>query len=286
MNTANESRWCIACAFEQKHTAMFVKDGVPIYRCNTCGLGSADAQNFDPTAYYDAKYFNGSRHDGYADYQASESVLRLEFRKTLEALRKIGAKGGTLLELGCAYGFFLSEAKLHFDVHGMEICEDAVAACNSRGLTSVVKGMASAEELRTMPSADVVVMLDVIEHLETPGEILKNLSSKLLPGGVMLLTTGDFSSTLSKLFGKHWRLMTPPQHLWFFTPTALRKMAEHAGLDFVSVEYPSKRVPLSLIFYQLARLAHVHLTPPKALNRIGIPINTFDAMRVTLRKPA
>ena len=44
----------------------------------------------------------------------AEPVLRREFARSVDFIRKYRDKG-KLLELGCAYGFFLMEAARHFD---------------------------------------------------------------------------------------------------------------------------------------------------------------------------
>jgi hypothetical protein len=58
------------------------------------------------------------------------------------------------------------------------------------------------------------VMLDVIEHLERPDNLLSLLSSAMVPRGTLLINTGDFESVPSRLMKQSWRLMTP-QHLTF-----------------------------------------------------------------------
>jgi len=89
---------------------------------------------------------------------------------------------------------------------------------------------------------------------------------------------------VSRVFVKRWRLMTPPQHLWFFTPKALELMGNRLGLELVSVEHPSKKVPLSLMLYQMCRPFNYQLKPHPFLGSIGLTINTFDAMRLIFRK--
>ncbi|VVE06403.1 Ubiquinone biosynthesis O-methyltransferase [Pandoraea horticolens] len=281
-----EMRACIACGSTAPKQHLYEKEGLPIYRCGICGLGSTDVSNFDPKAYYDENYFNGNLHDGYADYQASESVLRHDFSKIVSVLKGYNPHGGTLLELGCAYGFFLNVAREHFDVYGIEICEDAVHACNARGLANVKHGSAQPQELQAMPRPDTAVLLDVIEHLETPQTVIETVARQLKPGGTVLLTTGDFASWPARLFGKNWRLMTPPQHLWFFTPKSLAALGARYGLEIVTIEHPARRIPLSLILFQLCRLFRLPTKPVKFLSSIGIPLNSFDGLRVVFRKTA
>ena len=169
-------------------------------------------------------------------------------------------------------------------VYGLEICKEAVADCHARGLVGVRHGAISNETLSSMPMVNVVVMLDVIEHLPEPKPALEAAVSKLHPGGLLLITTGDFSSLCARLMGRHWRLMTPPQHLWFFTPNSLKKIAESLNLDLVHLDHPFKKVPFGLIIYQFCRYLSLRPHLPAWMHRIGLPINLFDAMRIVLRK--
>ena len=283
MDKNSVMKWCIACDRTQQHDIVFHKNKIPILKCCGCGLGSADASDFDPSSYYDKGYFSGDRVDGYEDYQASEKVLRAEFQRTLNAMRTMGVGSGALLELGCAYGYFLMEARKYFDVYGIEICEDAVETCRKNGLQNVRCG-SGVDELGAVPQVDAVVMLDVIEHLKEPAVMMAEAVSKIRHDGILLMTTGDFSSMVSRVFVKRWRLMTPPQHLWFFTPKALELMGNRLGLELVSVEHPSKKVPLSLMLYQMCRPFNYQLKPHPFLGSIGLTINTFDAMRLIFRK--
>jgi SAM-dependent methyltransferase len=189
-----------------------------------------------------------------------------------------------LLEIGCAYGFFLQEARRHFDVSGIELAEDAAAYCRRSGL-NVLQGDANEDKFRRLGTTDAIVLLDVIEHLPNPRETIELCSHYLSPGGVLLLTTGDFGSIVARVAGAKWRLMTPPQHLWFFTRESIRRFSENAGLEFVSYDHPWKLVPLSLIIFQLARILGMQPTRRPQASNVGIPVNLFDAMRVVLRKP-
>jgi hypothetical protein len=108
----------------------------------------------------------------------------------------------------------------------------------------------------------------------------------LNPGGIIVISTGDFGSLPAKLLGSRWRLMTPPQHLWFFTRTSMLRLGNSLGLQMERFEHPWKTVPLSLIAFQLGRMAGLHRRAQSVASGVGIPVNLFDAMRVVLRKPA
>lgn len=272
---------CPACDGTAESYALS-KGAFQIYRCETCGLGrTLLSSNFDSAAYYDESYFQGGVADGYADYQGSADALRLEFRHIIRDLLPL-CKGGRLLEFGCAYGFFLDEAAPHFgSVHGVEYSDAAARSCRQRGL-DVKTGPVEEELLEGV--YDTVVGLDVIEHVRDPYDVVRVLAKHMPPSGILVMTTGDWASFSARVLGSRWRLMTPPQHLWFFTPAAMNALLKRNGLELVSLTHPWKRVPLSLVAYQLERM--VGVTPRRMpwLNRLAIPLTLGDAMRVVARK--
>jgi SAM-dependent methyltransferase len=211
-------------------------------------------------------------------------VLRREFAETAAFVRS-KATGSRLLDVGCAYGFFLQEAERLFEtVAGIEVAEDAVSHCRGKGLR-VLNGVADAENMRTLGMMDAIVLLDVIEHVPEPFETISLCARHLNPGGALILTTGDFQSLTARVAGRNWRLMTPPQHLWFFTPASMSRLAGRAGLQTDMLDHPGKVVPLSLILFQLGRMVGLKPGKTQGASRVGIPVNLFDAMRVVMRKP-
>jgi SAM-dependent methyltransferase len=282
-NAQPRLRECPACGRTTEHAQLYSIRNCTILRCAACGLGRTEAPAFEPGRYYTDDYFTGQHADGYADYRGAEAVLRQEFARTVAFVRA-RRDGGRLLEVGCAYGFFLQEAKPYFDVTGIELAADAAAHARGAGL-NVLTGVADEPTLAGLGRFDAIVMLDVIEHLPDPLGIVRLLARHLAPGGIIVITTGDFASLVARLSGRHWRLMTPPQHLWFFTPGSLSRMARSAGLDCAHVDHPWKIVPLSLVSFQLRRMLGLPQGAQPRAGGIGLPLNLFDAMRVVLRKP-
>ena len=274
---------CPACG-SSSHVLRFRVAGCDIRQCRACGLGRTGATRFDPASYYTDDYFSGAHADGYADYAGAEPVLRREFARSVDFIRR-HRSGGRLLELGCAYGFFLLEASRYYEAAGIELAASAAAAARSRGL-HVLQGHVDEDNLRRIGHVDVIVLLDVVEHLPNPREILALCSRFLEPGGIVVITTGDFGSLSARIAGARWRLMTPPQHLWFFTVPGMRAMADAVGLSLVHVDHPWKLVPISLVAFQLRRMLGLRSVPGATTSGLGIPVNLFDAMRVVLRKEA
>lgn len=279
------SEICPFCSSADDQEALYVVNGCEVTRCRACGAGHAQARDFVAKEYYGEAYFKGGHDDGYSDYKESEAVLRAEFGRIVRQLASLVPPGGRVLEMGCAYGYFLKEAGRYFHTVGIEISEAAVAACHDAGLTNVICGTLETVEPTSLGTFDAIVMLDVVEHLEYPAVDLRKLADLLRPNGLLLLSTGDFSSHLARLTGSHWRLMTPPQHLWYLTPKALSELAPKCGLEVVSIRHNWKFVPLGLALFQVERmLGLTRLGVPRILNKFGVPINLFDAMHVIFKR--
>ena len=80
--------------------------------------------------------------------------------------------------------------------------------------------------------------------------------------------------------------MTPPQHLWYFTPESMRRMSGGLALSVERLDHPWKTVPASLILFQLRRMFGIGNAPVTVGSSIAVPVNLFDAMRLVLRKPS
>jgi SAM-dependent methyltransferase len=275
-------RPCPACGRMTGHVFRFSVKHCDILQCGECGLGRTETSGFDPAAYYTEDYFSGRYLDGYSDYLGTEAVLRREFARSVDFLRRY-RDHGKLLELGCAYGFFLMEAAPYFDVAGIELAAEAADHGRRAGF-NVLDGIADAANLRRIGHVDVIVLFDVVEHLPQPRETLALCCQHLNPGGIIVITTGDFGSIAAKLAGARWRLMTPPQHLWFFTQESMRRLSAGLGLSLEHVDHPWKIVPASLIVFQLRRMLGWRGEGVTTASRIGVPVNLFDAMRIVLRK--
>lgn len=116
---------------------LFSKWGFDIHRCSRCSyVFTAIPESFDTSILYDEGYFQGQHKDGYADYMTSEFVLRKEFAATVRHLRGHLNDGAHILEIGCAYGYFMKEANQFFKTTGIDVSHDAVAVAKNQGLNA------------------------------------------------------------------------------------------------------------------------------------------------------
>lgn len=288
MTSTTKKFKCQICDIESQHEVVYVVSGYPICKCSNCGVGRVEVDNFDPYTHYNNGYFTGKYEHSYTDYIGSKEILSREFDHSLKFIRKIGPSTGNLLEVGCAYGLFLEQAKKYYKVHGVEIVKEASEYCHSLGLTNVKHGILTKSDLELIGTLDVAVMFDVIEHIDNVAETVEMIATHLRPGGSFIVTTGDWNSAIARLTGPRWRLMAPPLHLWYFTQSSLEKLGQRFGLEVVSYSHPWKLVPFELVVHQTKTMLGISskISLPKSIKAIGLPANLYDAMRIVFRKVA
>jgi SAM-dependent methyltransferase len=224
---------CELCGFDGPMTDFYPSRR--IVQCPECGLVFYDpaAGVVSPEELYTEAYFAGAE---YRDYLADERALRRNFSRRVDELRKLKPHG-RLLEVGCAYGLFLDEARPHYEVIGMDITSGPTEyARRTLGLDARTVDFLDAPD---EPEAyDLICMWDTLEHLTHPVRYIEKAARWLRPGGRLVMTTNDIDSFVAKFRGEKWRQIHPPTHLFYFSAATLTHAAAQAGLTRTCLRYP------------------------------------------------
>ena len=212
----------------------FVKDGHDIVACSDCAalFVGQDPATIDFQALYGESYYTGGSDAVFADYVGQEAARRAQARRKLALLRHLPPRlpsRGRLLDVGCAAGFFIAEARAFYEVQGVELSAWSSAYARERlGLPVITGSLQQA----ALPAAhfDIVTLWDVIEHVPDPVPLLAEAARVLKVGGRLVLSTGDWGSAYARARGPDWHLLTPPWHLSFFSRATLARAAGRAGL--------------------------------------------------------
>jgi len=221
---------CAVCGATD-HDFFCGKNGHTIVRCNRCGTGRVSPMPSpeDIVAIYRDDYFSDEKRSGYdGTYLLEEDISRTEARKYL---RNIPGASRNVLEIGCAYGFFLDEARKYgHRVRGIELDPTAVAYCrNTQGLPVSECSIENFDPGGDL--YDLIVMLDVIEHLRHPDAVLGKVNSLLREDGLLLARVPDFGSRIAQTQIEHWDKMRPPAHLWYYTTDSFRALLAEFGFE-------------------------------------------------------
>jgi SAM-dependent methyltransferase len=138
-------------------------------------------------------------------------------------------EGGTLLDIGCGAGGYLSAMKaLGWTVMGIDPSPQAARIARENYEVPVKVGTLETSGLSDRSIA-VVTMVHAIEHVPDPLAHLRECHRVLQDGGRLVLTTPNMAGLMSRLFKEDWMALEPPRHLWLFTPNTLQMCVERAG---------------------------------------------------------
>jgi len=148
-----------------------------------------------------------------------------------------------LLDVGCGEGFVLAALGEHAQgAHAVDLSEAAVAACQQAN-PHVNAQVASALDLPFDDDAfDVVICLEVLEHLEDPAAAVRELS-RVSRGHLVLSVPWEPWFQLGNLARGQYldRWGNHPEHIQRWTPGGFRKMLDGTGLvkvDHVRTSFP------------------------------------------------
>jgi SAM-dependent methyltransferase len=147
---------------------------------------------------------------------------------------------GRLLDVGCGHGLLLAEARARgYDVLGLELSAAAVAHATSRLGVPVEQVALEDFAAGTAERFDVVVLADVLEHLDDPVGALDAVAGLLADGGIVCITTPDPSSVAARLAGRRWWGYLPA-HICLLPGAILGELLAARGL-VVSTDVPLVR---------------------------------------------
>jgi SAM-dependent methyltransferase len=226
---------CPLCGSVERREGVYGFSPFAVARCCRCGLWYLCPRLTEPImhrSYTDDAYFEGGE-GGYSSYQAQETTLRPTFRRFIEELHRRGMTGGRLLEVGCAYGFFLDEATGFFDHRtGTDYSPSALEKARVRADRLVLGGT---NELAPGEIFDCIACLHVIEHIYDPVGFLRTLTGHLRPGGWIVLATPDMGSFWRPLMRHRWPFFKIPEHVTYFDRRTLRELLQRSGLGDAQV---------------------------------------------------
>jgi SAM-dependent methyltransferase len=235
-------RPCRLCGAED-YTPVYYLDEVEIVRCQGCGLIqiASLASLEDLKRYYAQAGLEPSHHRSAFDNRK----IRRASRFRVGYLKKYtGLRSGKILEVGSAYGHFLSLLKERgFEVLGVEPSAEGARQHRKKGLP-VINDLL---EKAGLPEAhfDAICMFQVFEHFEEPREAARILHAKLKPGGYLIIEVPDIFSIGAK-FEKNPFNLFKMEHLSYFSPETLNAMLTGAGFSRLVArhyDYDALRIP-------------------------------------------
>jgi 2-polyprenyl-3-methyl-5-hydroxy-6-metoxy-1,4-benzoquinol methylase len=153
--------------------------------------------------------------------------------KRLRAVERY-QKEGHLLEVGCGTGNFLEEALRSgkWQVTGIEPNPRAARYVQEKLQAPIYNDLFQETSLPD-ETFDVVVMWNVLEHMQDPIQAIKAARSLLKENQWLVFSIPNLNSLEARVFGRYWVGWDLPRHLYFFPQALLKTILNEMGFRWV-----------------------------------------------------
>ncbi len=163
-------------------------------------------------------------------------------RPRYEIARFLPKRAERVLEIGCGRGQtlkWLKESGVAGETFGMELMAPQGAVAREVVDHLLVGDAEKTLETHYQPAQfDLVLCLDVLEHMLDPWAFVSRVEALLKPGGLLICSVPNvrhYSVVMSLLFGGRWQYseegILDQTHLRFFTRSSLSELAGRGGLS-------------------------------------------------------
>lgn len=167
-------------------------------------------------------------------WRVREDVLVRELRRRFPKSTNL-----SILDVGCGDALFFDRLREFGEVEGIESDPELVDP-NGPNRTRITVAPFDAS-FRPHKDYDLILMLDVIEHLDAPEQAVRRAIDLLKPGGILFVTVPAFRL----LWTNHDRLN---RHRTRFTKRGFARLADASGMEVLASRY-------FFVFLAVAKLA-------------------------------
>ena len=231
---------------------LFMKQGFQIVRCldtDNCGHVFANPR-IREEALMDA--YRGqadpdpdqtSANDLWIEVLLSEANQDYDRSKYLNGLNSLEeflpntTEPRSVLDIGCSIGHFLYLAREKgWQATGLEVNEKAVA--HARNVLKLdVRTQLLGDADFAPESFDAVTLWGVVEHLQRPVEVLKQVHHILKPGGLLLTFCPNAASLVCRVLRDRAATFDGRNHPSYFTPDSLRRLVSLTGFENIRMTF-------------------------------------------------
>ena len=241
----DEREYC-SCLFceQDDFVTLGSERGLSVVKCRRCDLMYTNprAKNTQENYFGDAKTFYNEARLIFKGKKKHHRDRNYEYE--LNKIKEVKATG-KLLDIGTNMGFFLRKAReAGFETEGVEPSPSlSKIAKENWGLKIHTCFLEEADLPKN--HYDVITLIDVLEHVINPKELLKVSYDLLKPEGIIAVKVpnGDynhFKMRLGKLTGKgkSMDIWNCYEHVTHYTPKTFREMVEYCGYNIKTCIIP------------------------------------------------
>jgi len=235
---------CPVCDSEQI-APLFEKDGFWYVTCQNCSMVYMNPRlNQAATyAFYNSNVnaiYNETKFDAVSVGTALDDKINFENMDIIDRYRK--GEPGKILEIGCAKGYFLTNAKERgYQVYGVELNEKNYQIAK-KSLGDMVYNNDLFDIHFENEMFDVIYMRDVIEHIPNPKPFLAELNRIAKSGALLYIETHNIDGLINRIVREKHTVIFGFEHPNHWSPKSLGnalnrngfavKRVIHKSLDF------------------------------------------------------
>ena len=145
------------------------------------------------------------------------------------------------------------------------------------------------ESFNTDKNFHLILMLNLIEHVETPLAVLQKTESLLAPGGIIVIKTPNTVSWDARLYKKsYWGGLHCPRHWTIFSEKSFRILLQSTNLKIKKLQY-TQGAPFwafSIIAaWSRKKIIRTSAKKPIIFHWLFAPLSAFFAVFDFARKP-
>jgi SAM-dependent methyltransferase len=256
---------CCGAASAQASLVEYSHPDWPMKRCATCDLIFLEWVPNYSALYNEIGWTRQHRREEERRLQQQPILARLDlmtrWRLGLlgEATPAGGVKGfaapGPVLDVGCSSGKAFADLAPGYIPYGIEIESSAAATALARfaprgGKVVNADGVSGLAQLPATFFTGVTLW-SYLEHEARPREALEQTRRVLKPGGVALVKVPNYACWNRVILGAKWPGFRHPDHVQYFTPPTLARLAETTGFSVKFRLYG--RIPFNDNMYAILR---------------------------------
>lgn len=251
---------------------------VELLLCNACGL------RMPATPIQPAQVVELYKNMDDTVYLRDAKIRGLSnARQVMAILRNFKLQPQSALEIGAGSAYLVQELRKSIDK--VEGIEPSRAFCQwAKANLQVELFQGGFEDYPVEARQDLVVALDVIEHVTNPDGFMAALYGHLHPGGLAIVCTPDAGSLVARIMGHKWWHIRPP-HIFYFTRRAFRIMARRHGLKVIKEKNFTWTLGLGYLMESIFRLFFGKSPAWITKLETPVPVNTCDSVLFVLQKP-
>ena len=149
--------------------------------------------------------------------------------KMFQKYGSVELMNASVIDIGCGYGWLLDYFDSAQRVCGSDISEHAIEVAKKRSPNREFKVADIQNGVAFEDKFDLVLAINVIEHLPNPEAGIKGICEALKPGGITLVHLPTINNALNKWEYKHL-YYSDPTHIYRPKGSEIRRMFEENGL--------------------------------------------------------